>query len=283
MIALATQLDGVVAASTAVVGRAHLVTSAAGATLVMAVVALQLVLPAAARNGATAGVPAGMAGEGVAAAIGASSAMVAEDAPNLAEAVESKARAVRKVEEDGDGTVGRLMDGLATAAAAKTRGVLGSMVRRGIAMATKRGAKTAASGMGEVKTFLLAARATMGVMIVTEETPYSTGDLKRQHWRSCHHWTMSARLQSIQHSMVRRRCLVRRTILTVLPQSTATRSTATQNAMDRRQTPNTPLRRQLQQYLLHEPCRQPRPRPRLPFLLLESAGEKPNRHGVCTA
>lgn len=285
MIALATQLDGVVAASTAVVGRAHLARSAAGATSVMAAVALALVLQAAARNRATAGVPADTAGGGAAAAIGASSATVAEDAPNLAEVVESKARAVQKVEEGGDGTVGRLMDGLAIEADAKTTGVPGSMVRRGIAMATKRGAKTAASGTDEVKTTTPAARATTGVTIVTEGTPFSTGDSRHQHCRICRlRWTTSAWLRRLRRSAARRRRrAARRTTSTVLPQSIATHSTATLNAMDRRQTPHTPLRRHVQQYLLHEPCRQPLPRPRLPFSLLESAGEKPNRHGVCTA
>jgi len=291
MTALDTQLAGAVAANTVVVGRAHLVKSAAGAILVTVVVALQPALPAAARNRATAGVPADMVGGGADAAIGASSAVAAEDAPNLAEVVKSKARAVRKVEEGDGGTVGRLIGGLVIAAAAKTRGVLGSMVRRGIAMATKKGAKTAASGMGEVRTFLPAARATTGLivslivsLIVTEGMQFSTGDLRHQQWRSCRRWTMSARLQSIRHSMVKHRCWIRRTILTVLPQSTATRSTLTLNAMDRRQAPNKPLRRQRHQYLHHEPCLQPwPPHPRLLCSLPESAGEKRNRHGVCTA
>jgi len=150
MTASATQLAGAVAASTVVAGRAHLVKSAANATLVTVAVLLQPVLLAVARNMVTAGVPVDMAGDGADVAIGVSSEVVAEDAPNLAEVVKSKARVVQRVEEGDGGTVGRLIGGLAIVAAAKTRGVIGNTVRRGIAMATKRRVKTGASGMGEV-------------------------------------------------------------------------------------------------------------------------------------
>jgi len=150
MTTLATQQAGSVAASTGVAGKARLPKNTADATLVMAVVVLQPALLAVARNRVTAGVPVDMAGDGADVAIGVSSEVVAEDAPNLAEVVKSKARVVQRVEEGDGGTVGRLIGGLAIVAAAKTRGVIGNTVRRGIAMATKRRVKTGASGMGEV-------------------------------------------------------------------------------------------------------------------------------------
>lgn len=281
MTAAATLLAGAAAANTAVDGRAHLVKNALGATSVTAVVGLQPVPPAAARNRATAAVPADMAGGDAAVAIGASSAVVSEDATNLPEVVKNKVRDIRKVEEGGEGTAGKLKGGMVSAAAVRMRGVLGSMVRRGIAMVTKRGVKTAASGMDEVKTILQAARATTGVTIAKEGTTSFTGDLRHQQWRSCHHWTMSARLQSIQHSMVRHRCSARRIILTVLHRFTATRSTATRNAMDR-QSPNKLLQRPLQ-HLQREPCLRLWPQYlRLPFSLPESADGKLSRPGVST-
>jgi len=267
MTTLATQQAGSVAASTGVAGKARLPKNTADATLVMAVVVLQPALLAVARNRVTAGVPVDMAGDSTDVAIGVSSAVVAKDASNLAKLEKNKTRAVRKVEEGGGGAIGRLIGGLAIVAASeKTRGVLGNTVRRGIAMATKRGVKTAARGMGEVRTFLPAARAAMGAMIVTEGMLFSTGDLRHQHWRICRCWTISARLQGIQHSIVRHRCLVRRTILMLLPPSTPTRLTAILNSMDRRQVPNKPLQRQLQQNLHHKPCLQPWPQcPKLLF------------------
>lgn len=240
MTAVATLLAGagVGAASTAAAGRVHPVKSAAGATLVTELVALQPAPLATARNKATAGGISDMVGAAAAAAIAASNGAVAEGATSLAEPARSKARAAQRVEEVGDGTAGRMMGGTAIAAVAKMRGVPGSTVRRGIDMATKRGVKTAASGMGEVRIFLPAARATMGVMIVTEGTPFITGDLRHQSWRSCRHWMQSTSwLQSMQHHRARHQRSARWKIWTVLPQHTATRNTASRCAMGR-QTPN---------------------------------------------